>query len=50
MKQRAISDNILQESQLTALKAQMNPHFIYNALNSIQEFIIKMISKIQTFI
>ncbi|MBK7958921.1 MAG: histidine kinase [Bacteroidetes bacterium] len=41
LKQRAISDNILQESQLTALKEQMNPHFIYNALNSIQEFIIK---------
>lgn len=28
------------KSQLTALRAQMNPHFMFNALNSIQEFII----------
>ena len=27
-------------SQLTALRAQMNPHFVFNALNSIQEFIM----------
>lgn len=27
-------------SQLTALKAQMNPHFIFNSLNSIYEMII----------
>ncbi len=30
----------LRESQLSALKVQMNPHFIFNALNSIQEFIL----------
>jgi len=30
----------LMESQLTALRAQMNPHFLFNSLNSIQEFII----------
>ncbi|MBR9920851.1 MAG: hypothetical protein GYB31_08425 [Bacteroidetes bacterium] len=29
----------LVESQLTALRAQMNPHFMFNALSSIQEFI-----------
>ncbi|MEQ1625723.1 MAG: histidine kinase, partial [Sediminibacterium sp.] len=27
-------------SQLSALKAQMNPHFMFNALNSIQEIIL----------
>ena len=30
----------LMESQLTALRAQMNPHFLFNSLNSIQEFIV----------
>lgn len=30
----------LRSSQLSALKVQMNPHFIFNALNSIQEFIL----------
>ena len=31
----------LVNSQLSALKAQMNPHFMYNALNSIQALILK---------
>ena len=28
------------KSRLTALRSQMNPHFIFNALNSIQQFIL----------
>lgn len=28
-------------SQLTTLRAQMNPHFIFNALNSIQQYILQ---------
>lgn len=34
-------DQKLTESELTALKAQMNPHFMFNALNSINWYIIK---------
>ena len=30
----------LRESQLAALAAQMNPHFIFNALNSVQDFML----------
>lgn len=40
---RFIQENLLQKRiqnlQLTALRAQMNPHFMFNALSSIQEFI-----------
>jgi ligand-binding sensor domain-containing protein len=32
-------EQALRSSQLATLKVQMNPHFIFNALNSIQEFI-----------
>lgn len=39
-KRNEIQQN-LKTSQLTALRAQMNPHFIFNALNSIQDFIIQ---------
>jgi LytS/YehU family sensor histidine kinase len=31
---------LLAESQLASLRAQMNPHFVFNCLNSIQESII----------
>lgn len=39
-KRRADEINQLNESKLSALQSQMNPHFIFNALNSIQEYII----------
>ncbi len=35
----AIEEN-LRRSRLTALRSQMNPHFMFNSLNSIQEFIL----------
>lgn len=38
-KQEKIQDE-LRISQLASLKAQMNPHFMFNALNSIQDFIL----------
>lgn len=34
------------KAELEALRAQMNPHFIFNALNSIQAFILENESKI----
>lgn len=44
-KQELALTNVQVESQLTSLKlenlrSQMNPHFIFNALNSIQEYIV----------
>ncbi len=38
--ERAKLEQELRESQLASLKSQLNPHFIFNALNSIQEFIL----------
>jgi ligand-binding sensor domain-containing protein len=32
--------NRLAEEKLTALRSQMNPHFIFNSLNSIQQYIL----------
>ena len=34
-------ENELVQSQKFALRSQMNPHFIFNALNSIQNFVLK---------
>lgn len=40
-KRRAKMREELQESKLIAIQAQMNPHFIFNALNSIQDLVLK---------
>ncbi len=42
-KQKRKSDQIneLNASKLTAIQSQMNPHFIFNAMNSIQDLILK---------
>jgi len=37
---RAVIEQQKNESDLTALKSQMNPHFIFNSLNSIQSVVI----------
>jgi ligand-binding sensor domain-containing protein len=39
-REKAIISNKLTEIKLEALRAQMNPHFTFNAINSIQNFII----------
>jgi len=40
-KQILTIENELVQSQKFALRSQMNPHFIFNALNSIQNFVLK---------
>ena len=41
IRRRAELRNRLTASQLTALKSQMNPHFLFNTLNSLQDLILK---------
>lgn len=38
---KALLDKQLAEVQLTALSAQMNPHFVFNCMNSIQKYVLK---------
>jgi ligand-binding sensor domain-containing protein len=33
-------NKMVTEYQMTALRAQMNPHFVFNAINSIQEYVL----------
>jgi LytS/YehU family sensor histidine kinase len=39
--ERVVSEKKLSELEMQALRAQMNPHFIFNSLNSINRFILK---------
>ena len=38
-KEKAETESKIASMQMTALRSQMNPHFIFNSLNSIQDFI-----------
>jgi tetratricopeptide (TPR) repeat protein len=42
-KKRSISDfnALVSETEMKALRSQMNPHFIFNSLNSINDYILK---------
>ncbi len=40
-KDKAIINQKLAEFKMTALRSQMNPHFIFNAIGSIQHYILK---------
>ncbi len=40
-RQKAERENELNLSKLTAIQSQMNPHFLFNSLNSIQDLVLK---------
>ena len=40
VRQKANIDKLLAQTEMKALQAQMNPHFIFNSLNSIREMIL----------
>ena len=39
-KEKTRINKLISESQLSALQSQMNPHFIFNAINSIQNYVL----------
>ena len=40
VRQKAISDKKLAESELKALRSQLNPHFLFNSMNAINSYIL----------
>jgi tetratricopeptide (TPR) repeat protein len=40
IRQKAISDKKLAESELKALRSQLNPHFLFNSMNAINGYIL----------
>lgn len=41
IRRQAEYDKRIKQSEVTAIKAQMNPHFVFNALNSLQNLVLK---------
>ncbi len=41
VRKQAVYSKRIKQSEITAIKAQMNPHFVFNALNSVQNLVIK---------
>lgn len=41
LRKKSKKENELYASKLTAIRSQMNPHFIFNSLNSIQDLVLK---------
>ncbi len=40
IRRKAEFEKQVKQSEITAIKAQMNPHFVFNALNSIQSWVV----------
>lgn len=45
IRRKAALEHAVVSSKLTALRSQMNPHFLFNALNSIQELVLSKDTK-----